>query len=103
MWRRCRSYGEGSMVVELMMVVVQKVVQKVVRNLFFEGFRTILFCLWYDIGFRYHIVFVPGSYVGFYARGVLWSARGDDGGKHVTMGPVRVTGFGQFWSDFRET
>ena len=47
MWRRCRGYGEGSMVVELMMVVVQKVVQKVVWNLFFEGFRTILFRQWF--------------------------------------------------------
>ena len=36
------------MVVGLMMVVVvQKVVREVVRNLFFEGFRTILFRLWF--------------------------------------------------------
>ena len=49
---------------------------------------------------RYRIVFVPGSYVGFY---VLWSTRGDDGGQHVPMGPVMLTGFGQFWSDLVET
>ena len=37
--------GRGPMVVDLMMVVVvQKVVQKVVRNLFFEGFRMVWYC-----------------------------------------------------------
>ena len=57
--------------------------------------------------FGYRIVFVPGSYVGFYvwwsARGVLWSTQGDDGRQHVAMVPVMVTGFGQFLSDLVET
>ena len=84
----------------MMVVVVWKVVWKVVRNLFFEVFRTILFHLWYWFSVWYCIAFVPGSYVGFY---VWWSARGDDGGQHVRMGPVLLTGFGEFWSDLVET
>ena len=48
------------------------------------------FVLYYGI-FQYRIVFVPGFYIGFYARGVLWSTqgdKGDDGQQLVVMGPV---------------
>ena len=41
--------------------------------------------------FWYRVVFVTGSYVGFY---VLWSVRGDDGGLLVKMGWVRAVGLG---------
>ena len=64
-------------------MVVVMVVLKVVQNPFFGGFCTLLFLLWYCIVFRYRIIFVPGFYVGFYTRGVLWSVRGDDGEQHV--------------------
>ena len=57
--------------------------------------------------FRYRIVFVPGFYVGFYvlwsARGVLWSAQGNNGRRRVEMVPVMLTGFSQFLSDLVET
>ena len=55
----------------MMVVVVWKVVRKVVRNLFLEGFRTIVWYFWVSY------VLVGGSYVGFYVRGGLWSARGE--------------------------
>jgi len=65
-----------------------------------------VFVQYYAI-FRYHIVFVPGIYEGFYVlwseRGFLWSVRGDDGRQHVAMGWLMSTGFGQFWSDLVET
>ena len=75
------------------MVVVQKVVQKVVWNLFFE-----VFVVSYGI-FRNSMVFGTRIYVGFY----VWSSRGDDGGQHVQMCPLLLTGFVQFRSDFVET
>ena len=50
--------------------------------------------------FWYGMVFVPGSYVGFY---VLWSACGDDGGRLDMMGWVRAVGCGQFWSNLVKT
>ena len=48
-WRQCQDHGRGPMVavvvvVMVMVVVVRKVVRKVVRNLFYGGFRMVL---WY--------------------------------------------------------
>ena len=82
------------MVADVMMLVVVVVVVWNCRFQFFVGFVR------YGIVFWYRIVFVPGFYVGFY---VWWSARGDNGGQHVRMGLVMLTGFGQFWSDLVET